>query len=53
MRDRPLTWLNSFVTAPPNSQPAPRGDTRQVSMSSGSLHIKSVSPQVMNVQMQC
>jgi hypothetical protein len=37
----PLIWLNSLVTLRPNSQPAPRGDTAQVSMSSGSLHIKS------------
>lgn len=36
-----LMLLNSDVTLRPNSQPAPRGDTAQVSMSSGSLHIKS------------
>ena len=33
--------LNSAVTRAPNSQPAPRGLTAQVSMSSGSLHIRS------------
>ena len=34
-------WLNSAVTLPPNSQPAPRGEIAQVSMSSGSLHMRS------------
>ena len=33
--------LNSKVTLEPNNQPAPRGDIAQVSMSSGSDHIKS------------
>ena len=33
----------SRVTSPPNSQPAPRGLTAQLSISSGSDHIKSVA----------
>ncbi len=33
--------LNSAVTLPPKSQPAPRGLTAQASMSSGSLHMRS------------
>ena len=36
-----LTSLNSAVTRDPNSHPAPRGLIAHVSMSSGSLHIRS------------
>ena len=34
-------WLNSAVTFLPKSQPAPLGLMAQVSISSGSLHMRS------------
>lgn len=38
---RPFIWLNSAATLAPNSQPAPRGLIAHVSVSSGSLHMRS------------